>query len=167
MLGDDKPVLRLNARESAIGSLLVSGVVFAAWEDSDSVTGSVTASGETAGSPVVTSGHRPLVGFDDDDNDPETASVALITLRHVRRLRRALLIARGADPIGVQLFDGGTVTVQPGDDSHLNVLYLVRIGNLLELRAEPVDRSASDESILDQFGFSLTPYLPNRETRSR
>ena len=48
-LGVGQPVLRLNARESAVGSLIVSGVDVAVWEDSDRVTGSATAAGDTAG----------------------------------------------------------------------------------------------------------------------
>jgi hypothetical protein len=158
-LGEDEPVVRLNARESAIGSLIVTGATFAAWEDPERVTGSVTASGGTAGSPVTTSGNRPLIGFDDAD--------ALVALRHVSQLRRAMFIGRGPEPFGVQIFDGATIIIAPGDTSRMFVLYMMRVGNLLELRAEPVDRSASDESVLKQFGFTLTPYLPPRESRSR
>jgi hypothetical protein len=47
------------------------------------------------------------------------------------------------------------------------VLYLLRIGNLIELRAEPVERAAPDASILAQFGFTLTPRVSTREPRSR
>jgi hypothetical protein len=158
-LDEDEPVVRLNARESAIGSLIVTGANFAVWEDPERVTGSVTASGGRAGSPVTTSGNRPLIGFDDSD--------AIVALRHVSQLRRALFIGRGPEPFGVQIFDGATMTVAPGDTSRMFVLYMMRINNLLELRAEPVDRSATDDSIMKQFGFTLTPYLPPRETRSR
>ena len=158
-LGDDDPVLRLNARESAIGSLIVTGAASAVWEDDELVTGAGTPDGSTTGSPVTTPGNRPLVGFDDSD--------ALVSLRHVRRLRRALFVSRGTEPLGVQIFDGATVTVSPGDEKRMFVLYLLRIGGVIELRAEPVDRSASDESILKQFSFVLTPFLVTRASRSR
>lgn len=158
-LSENVPVLRLNARESAVGSLIVSGADVAVWEDTDRVTGSETASGETAGTPVMTSGNRPLVGFDEAD--------AVVSLRHVRELRRALFVARGSHPLGVQIFDGSTVTTAWGDDSRMFVLYLLRIANLIELRAEPVDRNASDDAILKQFGFSLTPQVATRDFRSR
>ena len=158
-LGGTEPVLRLNARESAVGSLIVSGADVAVWEDADRVTGLAHASGDTAGTPVTTSGNRPLVGFDEDD--------ALVSLRHVQELRRALFVARGPHTLGVQVFDGATVTTARGDDSRMFVLYLLRIGNLLELRAEPVDRTASDDTILKQFGFTLTPHVATRESRSR
>ena len=158
-LGGSEPVLRLNARESAVGSLIVSGADVAVWEDADRVTGLARASGDTAGTPVTTSGNRPLVGFDEDD--------ALVSLRHVQELRRALFVARGPHTLGVQIFDGATVTTARGDDSRMFVLHLLRIGNLLELRAEPVDRTASDDTILKQFGFTLTPHVTTRESRSR
>ena len=158
-LGGTEPVLRLNARESAVGSLIVSGADVAVWEDADRVTGLARASGDTAGTPVTTSGNRPLVGFDEDD--------ALVSLRHVQELRRALFVARGPHTLGVQIFDGATVTTARGDDSRMFVLHLLRIGNLLELRAEPVDRTASDDTILKQFGFTLTPHVTTRESRSR
>jgi hypothetical protein len=67
----------------------------------------------------------------------------------------------------VQLFTGSTVTVAPADDSRMFILCLARIGNVLELRAEPVHRSDSDAAILNQFGFTLTPYVAPRESRSR
>ena len=158
-LGATEPVLRLNARQSAVGSLIVSGADVAVWEDESGVTGSATAAGDTAGTPVRTPGNRPLVGYDDAD--------AIVSLRHVRRLRRALFIARGPQPLGVQLFTGSTVTVAPGDDDRMFILCLSRIGNLLELRAEPVETGASDAAILSQFGFTLTPFIATRESRSR
>ena len=158
-LGEGEPVLRLNARQSAVGSLIVSGADVAVWEDESGVTGSATAAGDTAGTPVRTRGNRPLVGFDDAD--------AIVSLRHVRRLRRALFITRGPQPLGVQLFTGSTVTIAPGDDDRMFILCLSRIGNLLELRAEPVETGASDAAILSQFGFTLTPYVATRESRSR
>lgn len=158
-LGDDAPVLRLNPRESAIGSLIVSGASSVVWEDDDLVTGAGTPDGAVTGSPVTTAGNRPLLGYDDSD--------AIVSLRHVRRLRRALLIGRGPEPLGVQIFDGSTVTVATGDDERMFVLALLRIGTRLELRAEPVARSATDESIHRQFGFTLTPFLVTRASRSR
>ncbi|TFB98696.1 hypothetical protein E3O42_15125 [Cryobacterium adonitolivorans] len=158
-LGHSEPVLRLNARESAVGSLIVSGADVAVWEDADRVTGSANAAGDLAGTPVTTSGNRPLVGFDEAD--------AVVSLRHVQELRRALFVARGPHPLGVQIFDGSTVTTARGDDSRMFVLYLLRIGNLIELRAEPVDRTLSDDAILQQFGFTLTPHVVTRESRSR
>jgi hypothetical protein len=158
-LGDDTPVLRLNRRESAIGSLIVTGASSAVWEDVELVTGAGLPDGTTTGSPVTTPGNRPLVGFDDSD--------AIVSLRHVGLLRRALIIGRGPEPLGVQIFDGSTVTVAAGDDERMFVLSLLRIDGLLELRAEPVARADTDESIHRQFAFTLTPFLVTRASRSR
>lgn len=158
-LGDDDPVLRLNARESAIGSLIVSGASTVVWEDVHRVTGSATASGGASGSPVTTPGNRPLLGFDDAD--------AIVALRHLRMLRRALIVGRGPDILGVQIFDGSTVTVDAGDDERMYVLVLLRIAGAIELRAERVSRTVSDEELLEQFGFELTPHLVPRTARSR
>jgi hypothetical protein len=158
-LGDEDPVLRLNARESAVGSLIVTGAATVVWEDWDGVTGSATSDGGTSGTPVKTSGNRPLVGYDESD--------AVVTLRHVRELRRALFIGRGGAPLGAQIFDGSTFTVAPGDGNRTFVLYLLRIDSLVELRAAPVDRGATDATLLRQFGFALTPFLETRESRSR
>lgn len=158
-LGDESPVLRLNRRESAIGSLIVTGASSAVWEDDELVTGAGTPDGTITGTPVTTPGNRPLVGFDDSD--------AIVSLRHLAQLRRALFIGRGPEPLGVQIFDGSTVTVAPGDGERMFVLYLLKTGGLLELRAEPVARSESDESIHRRFAFTLTPFLVTRASRSR
>lgn len=158
-LGDEHPVLRLNARESAIGTLIVTGAAFIIWEDRERVTGCQTPEGQPAGSLVTTSGNRPLVGFDRAD--------ALVSLRHVRELRRALFVPSGGELLGAQIFDGSTVTVAPGDETRTYALSLLRVENLLELRAEPFERSADAESLLQQFGYELTPTLTPRTARSR
>ena len=158
-LGEAEPVLRLNALESALGSLVVTGVTSIAWEDSTLITGAAQADGGMTGSPVSTTGNRPLVGFDQRD--------ALVALRHVRSLRRALFIGRGPEIVGAQIFGGEGFTVAAGDTTQMYVLYLLRVGNLLELRAEAVSRTATDEAIYADFGFSMTPPFPTRDPRSR
>ena len=158
-LGDEDPVLRLNALESALGSLVVTGVTGIAWEDSTLVTGAAHVDGGELGTPVSTPGHRPLVGWDERD--------ALVSLRHIASLRRALFIGRGPETIGVQIFDGEGFTLAMGDVSQMYVLYLLRVGNLVELRAEAVSRTAPDEVIYRDFGFSMTPRFTARDQRSR
>ncbi len=156
-LGPDEPVLRLDARQSAIGSLIVSGATAAAWESTDLVTGSLTLDGTAQGTPVVTPGNRPLVGFDEGD--------AVVALRHVRSLRRALFVGSGA-PLGVQLFDDESFTVHPGDPAHPVVLSLLRIDGVLELRAEPLDEPLPLEAVLRQFGFVPTTSVAPRRSRT-
>lgn len=157
-LGAKTPVLRLSALQSAVGTLLVTGTSTIVWESTERVTGALTVDGHESGSPVQTSGHRPLLDYDESD--------ACVALRHVRELRRALFIARGPAPIGVRIFDGATVTVSPGDDTHLNVLHLLRIDNVVELRAESIDKETPDESIWQQFGFVMTHRVAAQRTRS-
>ncbi|RFA16767.1 hypothetical protein B7R21_01225 [Subtercola boreus] len=173
-LGPEHPVLRLDARRSAIGSLIVSGVHAIAWESTDLVTGALTLTSggvDTAGTPVMTPGNRALVGFDDGD--------AIVALRHLRSLRRALFIGNGSEPIGVQLFDGSHVSVavtftassEPGaggaSGDRMSVLTLLRIGALIELRAEPVARALSPAELHREFGFQLTARFDARQPRTR
>jgi hypothetical protein len=149
--------VRLNARQSAIGSLLVAGARSAAWEDRNFTTGAHHTDGHFAGTPVSTPGNRPLVGIQD--------SAGVVSLRHVRLLRRALFIA-GEGPLTVGVFDGAAAAVAPRDEGGLrSVLYVARIGAVLELRAESVPADASDATIWALFGFTMTIPLDHRVLR--
>lgn len=147
-------VVRLNARQSAIGSLFVTGARGTAWEDSAHVTGAQSVHREQIGTVVPTSGGRPLVGYVNRD--------VVVALRHVRQLRRALFIA-GEGPLTVQTFDGAAAAV-PGSlgEGRRTVLTLTRIGSSLELRAESVPDSWDDGQIWREFGFSMTIGLGRR-----
>ncbi len=153
-LGEANPVVRLNARQSAIGSLLVAGVRSVAWEDQQFTTGAHHADGHKAGTPVVTPGNRPLAGVQE--------GAGIVSLRHVRLLRRALFVA-GETPLTVGVFDGAAAAVAARNDAGLrSVLYVVRIGAVLELRAEFVPADASDAAIWAIFGFTMTIPLDQR-----
>lgn len=159
------PVLRLDPRQSAMGSLIVSQCTALVWESTTRVTGSARADGGKAGPPLITAGNRPLVAFDEQD--------ALVTLRHIGELRRALFIGRGPSALGIEIFDRGTVGLDDSDGAlggsggtpTMAVLSALRVGNLLELRAEPVDRSLDDDAIFALFGFDITPYVAPRVSR--
>jgi hypothetical protein len=139
--------VRLNARQSGIGTLLVHGAWSTAWEDIEHVTGAETALGERAGVASPTAGNRNLVAFHDGS--------AAIALRHVRRLRRAIFIAQ-EEPLVVSLFGESALAVSPkASDGKRAVLYIARIDSLLELRAEYVD-PVNDEAIWAAFGFTMT-----------
>ncbi len=142
------PMLRLNARQSGIGTLIVTGASAITWESSAHTTGALTADGHFAGTPVETSGNRPLVGYSGRD--------ALVTLRHIRELRRALFIGRGPASLGVQIFDGASVSLPPRDGHRMFILSLLRVDNLIEMRAEPVPAGTTDQDIWHEFGFSMT-----------
>ncbi|MEO8222767.1 MAG: hypothetical protein ABI563_18520 [Specibacter sp.] len=145
-------VLRLSALGSAVGTLLVSGCSAVAWESVRRVTGGATVDGHKAGTPVMTAGNRELVGYHGGD--------ALITLRHVRELRRAIFINRSSAAMGVRLFSGESIAVPPATGGTQIVLLVHRIGNVLELRAEPVPHDWPDIQIWAEFDFSMTHRAP-------
>jgi len=153
-LGEANPVVRLNARQSAIGSLLVTGVRSVAWEDQQLTAGAHHVEGHKAGTAVLTPGNRPLAGVQD--------GAGIVSLRHMRLLRRALFVA-AETPLTVGVFDGAAAAVAARNHAGLrSVLYVVRVGALLELRAEFVPADASDAAIWAIFGFSMTTPLDQR-----
>ncbi len=112
------------------------------------VTGAANRYGAHIGVPVTTPGKRMLVAFHEQS--------ALVALRHVRKMRRAIFTA-GHVPLTVRVFDGKSVAIVPanprGDKA---VLYVSRIGSVLELRVEYVAAQASDEAIWAEFGFTMS-----------
>ena len=86
----------------------------------------------------------------------------IVSLRHIRLLRRALFVA-GETPLTVGVFDGAAAAVAARNDAGLrSVLYVVRVGAVLELRAEFVPADASDAAIWAMFGFTMTIPLDQR-----
>lgn len=156
-LNPQERVLRLTPLESSVGTMVVSGSTAIAWESVRRVVGGADVAGHTAGSPVATGGNRPLVGYDGKN--------ALVALRHVRELRRAIFINRSSRPMGVQIFSGAAVALPPATDRTQFVLLLHRIGNVLELRAEPVPGPWEDLQIWQEFDFTMTHRAPVAEYR--
>lgn len=153
-LGEANPVIRLNARQSGIGSLLVSGVRSVAWEDQQLITGAHHAEGHKAGTAAITSGNRPLAGMQD--------GAGLVSLRHIRQVRRLLFIA-GDTPLTIGVFDDAAAVVAARNDAGLrSVLYAGRVGAILEFRTEFVPADASDKAIWAMFGFTMTIPLDQR-----
>jgi hypothetical protein len=148
VLGPEDPVVRIDRRRSAVGALRVTGSTSAAWESVVHVVGAATADGASAGRTVTTRGNRPLVGYDGAD--------VLVALRHVRELRRALVMGRGPDRLVVALHDGTTLAVDPGDADTITILALSVIDGELELRAEPFPRATHDGDVFAAFGFVLS-----------
>jgi hypothetical protein len=140
-------VVRLNSRQAGIGTLLVSGAQSTAWQGTDLTTGAECLNGQEMGTTIFTRGNRPLVAFHE-------GSVA-VALRHLQHLQRAIFIAAQA-PLIVRLFDGAAVAVPPAKSrDEVAVLYLSRIAELIELRAEYV-ANADYERIWADFGFRMT-----------
>lgn len=157
VLGDETPLVRLDPRQSAIGSLIVGGATAIVWETVELVTGVATADG-IDGTPVTTPGNRPLLGFDGGD--------AILALRHVHLIRRALFVGTAGHPLTVQLFDGESFAAAD-DTGAPPVVSLLRIGSRLELRLEPLPAEIPLQTLLQQFGFEPTPYVVAREPRRR
>lgn len=148
VLEAETPVVRIDRRRSAVGTLTISGCTSAVWETVDRLVGASTADGVQAGRQVMTTGNRPLVGFEDGQ--------ALVALRHVRQLRRALFTARGPERLVVALHDGTTVAVDPGSADTMSILALSVIDGELELRVEPFPRASHDGEVFAAFGFTLS-----------
>lgn len=146
-------VLRLSPLESSVGTLLITGSSATAWESVRFVAGGRTVDGHTVGTPVMTTGNRELVGYQGRD--------ALIALRHVRQLRRAIFMNRSSAAMGVKLVSGRTVALPPAANGAQIVLLVHRIGNVLELRAEPVPLDWPDVKIWQEFDFTMTHQAPS------
>ncbi|WP_345154136.1 hypothetical protein [Arthrobacter ginkgonis] len=144
-------MVRLNARQSSIGSLTVTGATTLVWESSDFITGTRRADGLGAGRQVTTAGNRPLVCFHEGQ--------ALLALRHVRKLRRALFVSADDSPLVVRLYGGSSVVVPP-EAGCRSVLLVSRIGSVLELRSDPAPNGHDDESLWRAFGFRMSVELP-------
>ena len=146
-LSAKNPVVRLNARQSGIGTLLIAGAGAVAWEDRDLITGAETLHGALVGSRIETAGNRPLAGF-------HGGSVA-VALRHVRQLRR-VLVAPAEGPLVVTTFGGSGIAVHPlSSTGQRGLLYISQIDGLLELRAEYTANENHDD-IWAEFGFQMT-----------
>lgn len=162
-LDSDNPVLRLTPMESAVGSLAVAGTIRAVWEGLDFTTGSQAAPrpGTPAGQDLVdgavvdTPGNRPLVGYEDD--------LALIALRHAGLLRRALFFPKPKQPMNVGLYNGESVTIPAAAGPRsFYVLSVLRIGTVLELRAEVIPFGLELKAIWEAFGFTMSTRFPFR-----
>ena len=141
-------VVRLNPRQAGIGSLVVTGARGVAWEGTDRTTGAQSVHREEIGTPIPTPGNRPLLGFVSRD--------AVLVLRHVRELRRALFIAAEGPMTAVAFAGAGTAVHGSLGAGQRTVLTAMRIGSVLELRAESVPADWDDGQIWREFAFTMT-----------
>ena len=156
-LDSSNPVLRLTPMESAVGTLAVAGSLRAVWEGEGFATGSVSA-GEFRqenlfGTMISTPGNRPLVGYEDD--------LAVIPLRRASMLRRALFFPKPKQAMSVGIYNGESVVVpaKAGERSFY-VLSVLRIGNVLELRAEVIPYGLELAAIWESLGFTMSSPSP-------
>jgi hypothetical protein len=160
ILSADAPTVTLDRRQSAIGSLalqLFGGggeALSCAWELVDGEAGLVSAALDVEVSPQF--GHRPIVQLRKDR--------LVVGLRHVRRLRRLLLLASGLDEskptrlVG-ELHGGGTVeSAQTAIAPVVAALAVYQVDGELVIRREGFG-FPSVEAAASAYGFSPT-WLP-------
>ncbi len=129
-----QPVIRLTARQAAIGSLKVTGADYFAWETQDRASGSVQHGSTEPRMPAF--GKRPLIEFVDDD--------VIVGLRHIGALRR-LIFAAASGTITATTHSGAEILVDTTGGTM--VLHLARVGHLIEARIEPAADVAGEFSI--------------------
>ena len=160
ILSADVPAVTLDRRQSAIGSIAFDlfggqgGVLSCAWELVDGEAGLVSAALDVRVSPQF--GRRPIVEL--------RKAQLIVGLRHLRSLRRLLLLAGGLDEskptrlVG-QLHDEGTI-----ESPHTGIAPVVAALAVYQVEGELVIRRenfgfASAEAAAAAYGFSLT-WLP-------
>ncbi|MBD8659751.1 hypothetical protein IFT72_06050 [Frigoribacterium sp. CFBP 8754] len=146
-LSRDHPVVRLSPRRSAIGTLVVTGGVHAVWESTELVDGAAFSTGQRMGDVVTTSGNRPLVAFDGDE--------VLVTLRHVRELRRALVVAGDGAWLQVELHGDRRLSVDPAEPGERVALAVLVVDGLLELRRVTLPDTLTPPLVHQRFGYSI------------
>lgn len=124
----DKPAVRLDFRQSAIGSITITGPQAFAWEMQNKLGGIMTIDGK-GDSPVEPPlfGGRRIIEFHKGD--------VVIGIRHAARIRRAVFASHSTD-LRVKLYDGSEIFMPSGAGD--NVLLLSRIGHELEFRMEAI-----------------------------
>jgi hypothetical protein len=125
----DKPVVRLDSRQSGIGSLVIYGAQAFAWETKDMQGGlQVSLSENSSDIDPPTFGNRKLAEFVGDE--------VVIGLRHAHKLRR-LVVASQVSDLKLTMYDGSEIYM-PSDGGN-NVMLISRIGHEIEVRMEKVD----------------------------
>lgn len=123
-----KPAVRLDFRQSAIGSMTVMGPQAFAWEMQNRL-GGISTFNSQGNSPVEPPlfGGRRVIEFHKGN--------VIIGLRHASQIRRVVLASQSTD-LRVKLYDGSEIFM-PSEQGK-NVLLLSRIGHELELRMEAI-----------------------------
>lgn len=124
----DKPVVRLDFRQSAIGSMTIVGPQAFAWEMQNRLGGIQTFNGQ-GNSPIEppSAGGRKIIEFHKGN--------VIVGLRHASKIRRVVFASQAAD-LRVKLHDGSEIFM-PSEQGK-NVLLLSRIGHELEIRMEAI-----------------------------
>ena len=125
-LDPDDPVARMDALQSGIGALVVRGAERVAWEDVEERTGVIGPGDSSTGDDMPLHGNRSLVRPLDGD--------VVVTLRHVRRLRRLLIDVPANTATMLLPYRSGSI--RAADASTRLRLSVVVVDGRLEARAE-------------------------------
>lgn len=125
-LDPDDPVARMDALQSGIGALVVRGAERVAWEDVQERTGVIGPGDSSTGDDMPLRGNRSLVR-------PLGGDV-IVTLRHVRRLRRLLIDAPANTATMLLPYRSGSI--RAADASNRLRLSVVVVDGRLEARVE-------------------------------
>jgi hypothetical protein len=140
VLTADAPVVRLNSRQSAIGSLVVTGADVFGWQGANRENGVVSKNVNTPQQFTVPSfGNRPLVEF--------TEGKLVLGLRHFRELRR-LVIGGATGSLTITLLDETEVVLDTLGGTW--VFYLSVINHEIEIRAEELIGSIDETFSITQ-----------------
>lgn len=136
----DEPVVALDRKQSAIGSLTITGAEAFAWEGNDGFGNLVLSGNNESTAPMY--GNRRLVEFHKDQ--------VVLGLRHFRHLRR-LIVGTRMGLLKVGLYDGSEIVVD-GDNGN-NALLISRVNNHLEVRVEKIN----SVDLVGVFGVQILP----------
>lgn len=143
VLSGSERVVRMNKRQSAIGTLAFTNVAYAAWELTDGTTGFLYASKEIeANTPAVNFAtgnvqpplpevlprsfkNRPVVEFH--------KSILVVGLRYLKHIKRIVIAPLDGQNIQAGTVGGSTVTLPHSENG---VLYMSVVDSAVELRAE-------------------------------
>jgi hypothetical protein len=143
VLSGSERVVRMNKRQSAIGTLAFTNVAYAAWELTDGTTGFLYASKEiAANTPAVNFAtgnvqpplpevlprsfkNRPVVEFH--------KSILVVGLRYLKHIKRIVIVPLEGQNIQAGTVGGSTVTLPHSENG---VLYMSVVDSAVELRAE-------------------------------
>lgn len=125
----ENPAIRLDSRQSGIGSLIIEGAQAFAWE-TVSGHGGLQINKGTASSAVEppSFGRRKVAEFINDE--------IIVGLRHGSNLRR-LIVASSNDNLRLKLHDKSEIFMPV--DAGNNVMLISRIGHEFEIRMEKID----------------------------
>ncbi len=134
----NNPVIRLDYRQSAIGSMVIRNAEAFAWEMDDLLSGlQVNGSGASTSIAPRSFNNRKIAEFIDDE--------IILNLRHGKFLRR-FVAASTKNDLFIELYDGSEIFIPM--ENGKNAMLMYRVGNEFEIRLERIEST----DLLNVFG---------------